>query len=107
MGHSEPQVLDVAAFLVAASVVGADERLIARILGLPVERAAEWSEKLRRSGLWLADGHILDAHWFDAGGEAGFTLDLLVAEGYIQRRIDPVKGPVYDVVAGRHLLEEN
>jgi hypothetical protein len=106
-GRSEPDLLDVACFLVAASIVGADEQRIAEILSLKPERVAAWAENLRRNGLWLGDGRVLDAHWFDTGGEIGFLLDTLVAQGYIQRLIDPVKGPVYHTVAGRHPLEGN
>jgi len=103
----DPKLLSVTSFLVAASVIGANDHRIAQILGLNHQHVAEWAGNLRRNGLWLDDGRVLDAKWFEDGGMIDFTFDLLVAQGYIQRRIDPVKGPVYGIVKGRHLLDGN
>ena len=104
---SGPRVHNVAAFMVAASVIGADECRIAEVLGLDLRQVEEWGSNLRRNGIWLDNGRVLDAEWFEDIGMAVFSIDTLVAEGYLERRIHPVKGPVYRATPGRDLLERN
>jgi hypothetical protein len=102
------QVFEVACFLVASSLIGADEHRIAEVLGYDQEHVAEWARNLRQNGVWLSDGRVVDAPWFDkTSGATGFALDMLVAEGFIECHMHTVKGAVYQINPGRHLLEIN
>jgi len=97
-----------ACFQVASSIIGADEHKIGNLLGFDDKLVAEWARNLRQNGLWLPEGTVVHDHWFDPrGGAMGFIMDLLVARGLIQCWLDPVKGRVYDRIAGRHVAEVN
>jgi hypothetical protein len=102
------EAFETACVLVASSVLGSDEHEIAKVLAFDPTRVAEWASNLRANGLWLSDGQVLIDHWFDEmSGAVSFVLDTLVAQGLVKRSIDPVEGAVYNLIAGRHLLETN
>jgi hypothetical protein len=102
------QVFQAACFLVASSLIGADEHRIAEALGYTPQLVADWARNLRQNGLWLSDGRVVDTPWFEkTSGATCFAIDTLVAEGFIERHTHPVKGAVYQINPGRHLLEIN
>ncbi len=103
---SDPS-LQVACFLIAASIVGTDELLIGKLFGFDEKHVAEWARNLRKNGLWLPDGTVVHEHWFEFGGTAGFLMDLMVAQGLLKCWIDPLEGRVYETMAGRHITETN
>ena len=103
---SDPS-LQAACFLIASSIVGTNEQRIGKLFGFDEKHVAEWARNLRKNGLWLPNGTVVHEHWFEPGGTTGFTMDLLVAQGLLKCWIDPVKGWVYDKIAGRHISDTN
>ncbi len=103
---SDPS-LQVACFLIAASIVGADEQRIGKLFGFDAKHVSEWARNLRKTRLWLPDGTVVHEHWFEFGGTTGFLMDLMVAQGLLRCWIDPAEGWVYETIAGRHITEVN
>src|SRR6266436_3418488 len=95
---SDPS-LQVACFLIAASIVGADEQRIGKLFGFDAKHVSEWARNLRKTRLWLPDGTVVHEHWFEFGGTTGFLMDLMVAQGLLRCWIDPAEGWVYETIA--------
>jgi hypothetical protein len=108
-GDMSQHHLQVVCFLIASSVIGADEHRIAKILGIDPRMAAFWAGNLRESGLWLPDGRILNDHWFrEDGGRVVFLFDSLVASGHLRRESHPYSSlPAYNLVPQRPHEELN
>jgi hypothetical protein len=82
--EEDPEYLEAALILFGSAIVGPNIVRVAKWAEMPRKKVAEYSKRLRKSGIW--DGHKLSVDWLDEeeGGMA-FLLDVMVALGMIER----------------------
>lgn len=106
-GDPSSRAFQLCYFMVASSVIGPDEKRLSAMFNINLKLAAMWAENLRRSGLWLPDGTVVNDSWFDPHGDIGFTMDCLVADGLLDRQTRPDMEPIYSAAPGRAPHDEN
>lgn len=85
----------LACFMVASTVVGPDERRLARMFHIDAFRAAEWAKNLRENGVWRQNGEVMDECWIrDDIGMASFCMDGLVALGLAETPFKAAAGVI-------------
>lgn len=78
-----------AVILLSALVVGPAVRRVAQFTGYPQRRVSERFARLKAGGVIRGGKMVIE--WFDEeGGGIAFWLDVLVAEGQMQRRVSEV-----------------
>ena len=82
-GGPDDKFWDTTQMLVAAFIVGANQRRIQKLTGLPAEFIRERAERLRASRIWGANGHIR-TETGEAPDGVEFALWGLVAEGILE-----------------------
>jgi hypothetical protein len=90
-----PDGSDTFEVLVTSMIVGADERRIMEIMGIPTEIMKRLAGNLRQHGVWQGK-QVPVKYWLHPRlGYWNLLCDGLVAQGKMMRRFDPNRGVVY------------
>ncbi len=74
-----------ALMLLAALVLGTNEKMISRFTGLPLYFIRPRADRLRKNKIWIGNKTFCD--WFKKGyGGIAFWIDVLVAQGMLNRK---------------------